>query len=173
MALFAWDRVKQTKGISLANVIFFPWLLKLQVCHKNSLLLWVSTNSEEGSMGRKSVCLGLWPLFSSQAQSGQLRWVACWAADVWIKGRADVFPVPPSSELWTSLCVYSWPQRASVLHSSQQLAAVLSQASSVCWSRLYDGQTQRYDLLQYMIVSAHSILSKASFFDLHEVSPNS
>lgn len=33
----------------------------------------LSTNSEEGSMGRKNWCLGLRPLFCSQAQSGQPR----------------------------------------------------------------------------------------------------
>lgn len=151
---------------SLRRCYFFLDIWRFESLHKKLLLLWVSTNSEEGSMGRKSSCLGLWPLFSSQAQSGQLRWVACWAAEVWIKGRADVFPAPPpphtpppSSELWTWLCVYSWPQRASVLRSSQQLAAVVSQASSVCWSPLHQGRIHGCDLLRYMIVSLHSIPS--------------
>lgn len=106
-------------------------------------------------------------MFSSQAQSGQLRWVACWAAEVWIKGRADVFPVPPpSTELWTSLCVYSWPQHASVLHSSQQLAAALSQASSVCWSPLCQGQIHDYDLFTAhdLVPSFHPVLSCFHWF---------
>lgn len=79
----------------------------LRVCRGTKLLLlWVSTDTEEGSMGSKSSFLGLWPLFCSQAESGQLRWVACWAAEGWIKGRADVFPVPLlSSALHSPVCL--------------------------------------------------------------------
>lgn len=64
------------------------------------------------------------------------------------KAEQMCFQSPPStsSELWMSLCVYSWPQRASVLHSSQQLAAELSQASSVCWSPLHHDPSHSHDL---------------------------
>lgn len=60
-------------------------------------------------------------------------------------------PLPSSFELWTSLCVYSWPQHASVLQSSQQLTAVRSQASSVYWPPLHLGRMHDYDLLQVLI----------------------
>lgn len=45
-----------------------------------------------------------------------------------------------SPQPWTGPCVYPWPQRTSVLHSSQQLAAVLSQAASVWPSTHSQGQ---------------------------------
>lgn len=52
-------RLRETVGSKqkaslLFNVIFFLDIWRLKSLHKKLLPLWVSTNSEEGSMGRKS-----------------------------------------------------------------------------------------------------------------------
>lgn len=73
------------------------------------------------------------------------------------KAEQMCFQSPSSPQPWTGLCVYSWPQRTSVLHSSQQLAAVLSQAASVCPSPRSQGQKNTAEI---RLCLKHSIWRK-------------
>lgn len=95
--------------------------LKITSQIKEMLQLWVSTSRDRRS-GERGLCgvsktvsisntlmCSVWSWLS-----GRPRWLACWDAEGWIKGRADVFYGPPSL-LWKSLCVYMWAQHDSSL----------------------------------------------------------
>jgi len=88
------------------------------------------------------------------------------------KAEQMCFQIPPPLSLfWAvdkSVCLLMTSARL----CSSQLAAVLSQASSVCWSPLQRGPMLGWDRT---IASLHSIShsSSAALIDLHKVSPNS
>lgn len=140
--MYMWGNELLGGALHSLSESFFQFYFVSSCRGAKLLLLWVSIGTEEGSMGSESSFSGLWAIV---LQSGRE-----WAAEVsGVLGcrRLDqrqsrcVSSPPPLLSPGQGLCVYSWPQRTSVLHSSQQLSSSTF-PSSQCLSAAKAKKTQ-------------------------------